>query len=345
MDVKYVINGKFLSQKMTGVQRFAREIVRALDDTEWAKMYELAIPQNAQDDLGLKNIVVKKIGINKGILWEQLDFPLYLFVKGRIGINLGNVAPLIKPDCVCIHDMIVIKYPDWFSRVYCIWMRLLYFNTFHRAKKLFTVSEFSRHEIQKYYPFYDKDIVVLSEGWQHMESLSYENEFEILKKFQLKKNEYMFSNYQLAPYKNFDWVIEVSKRNTDVLFVVTGWKNKIVHKDFDVIIPQNVMMLGYVSDLELKVLLKNCKAFIFPSFYEGFGLPPIEALAMGVNVIVSDIPTTREILDDSVVYINPREYNVDLHRIEFPLKENRQKVLEKYSWRKGAITLSNTLCR
>lgn len=83
--------------------------------------------------------------------------------------------------------------------------------------------------------------------------------------------------------------------------------------------------------------MKCCKAYIMPSFYEGFGLPPLEAFALGKDVIVSDIPVMHEIFENEVTYINPYEYNFDFEDIL--VAKNREKILNKYSWKKSAEKL------
>ncbi|WP_026662310.1 glycosyltransferase family 4 protein [Butyrivibrio proteoclasticus] len=342
MKKKYAVNGKFVSQKMTGVQRFSVEILKALDKIVEQGDFELVVPKNALQNLHFDNIQVKTIGRHTGILWEQIDYPIYLMREKREGINLGNVAPVIKPDYVCVHDMLVMRYPDWYRKKYYFWMKFVYHCVFKNAKKIFTVSEFSKGEIEYFYPKYNGEILVISEGWQHI-TKTIKDEDCVLEKYGLKKNTYYFSNYQLAPYKNFKWIVEMAKYNSLSQFVVTGWKNMRVHTEQEIDMPDNVRLLGYVSDEDLSVLIKNCKAFLFPSLYEGFGLPPIEALAYGANVIVSDIPVFNEVLGEAVAHIDPYDYEIELKDIAYPNKDTRDRILNNYSWEKGAMILKNTI--
>jgi glycosyltransferase involved in cell wall biosynthesis len=99
---------------------------------------------------------------------------------------------------------------------------------------------------------------------------------------------------------------------------------------------KNVKFIGYISDSDFVLLLKECKAFLFPSFYEGFGIPPLEAMCVGAPVVVSDIPVLKEIFGLSADYVDPYVAEVDINAV---LKEgvaNSSDVLNKFSWEKSA---------
>ena len=104
--------------------------------------------------------------------------------------------------------------------------------------------------------------------------------------------------------------------------------------------PDNMKLLGYVSDEEAKTMMRDCKAFLFPTFYEGFGIPPLEAMSVGAkNIYVSDTAVMHEIFGDSVHYINPYKYNDIFDDDAADSEECIRKVLLKYSWKKSAILL------
>ena len=100
----------------------------------------------------------------------------------------------------------------------------------------------------------------------------------------------------------------------------------------------------FVSDEEAKTLMRDCSAFLFPSFYEGFGIPPLEAISAGAKqVVVSDTEVMHEIFGDGVIYVDPNNYNIEL--LDFPEISNTQisELLKKYSWKKSAETLLELL--
>ena len=138
--------------------------------------------------------------------------------------------------------------------------------------------------------------------------------------------------------KNVKWVIEYAKKNPKDMFVLSG---KIPADDsYDLSYANsldNVKYLGYISDEQIVALYKNCKAFIFPSIYEGFGMPPMEAMAVGAKAIVSKASCLPEVYEDTVFYIDPFDTNINLDKLlrEQPVS-SAEKVLNKYSWKASA---------
>ncbi|MCD7809663.1 MAG: hypothetical protein LUH02_09985, partial [Erysipelotrichaceae bacterium] len=119
--VKYIINGRFLTKQITGVQRYAYEIILELDKIMEDNFVELVVPSNCENIPKFEHIGVNKIGKLKGNLWEQISFPLYVSRKKAIPINLCNTAPLINPGIVCIHDVKIKAKPEYFSKKFLIW--------------------------------------------------------------------------------------------------------------------------------------------------------------------------------------------------------------------------------
>ena len=216
-----------------------------------------------------------------------------------------------------------------------LWYRLLFFNAIHRSKKIITISEFSKKEIIKYYKVKEDKIAVIPCAWQHYERIGYDN--NALNKYGLEKNGYYFSMCSLEPNKNFKWIADTAKMNPEQMYVVAGSINKVVFAEglgFEC--PENMKLIGYVSDEEAKTLSRDCKGFLFPSIYEGFGIPPLEAISAGcTNVIVSDTEVMREVFGDSVSYINP--YRADGVMPSFELDDTvRKRILGKYQWSDSA---------
>ena len=103
------------------------------------------------------------------------------------------------------------------------------------------------------------------------------------------------------------------------------------------------MLLGYVSDGEVKALYENCKAFIFPSYYEGFGIPPLEALSCGAPVIIGRAASLPELYENCAHYIDCNNSDVNLEEILSAPTESASVVLEKYTYQKAAESLKNLL--
>ena len=333
----FIINGKFLSQRVSGVQRFAREIVAELDAIVEKDTFELVAPVNAQNIPELKNIKVVLSSHKASIVWEQFWLPFYIKKKKGIGLHLCHVAPILKPDIVCIHDANVVSNPRWFSKKVYLWYFLVDFFCARFAKRILTVSCFSKKELQKHLKIEKKDIKVLIEGWQHLNRT--QSDSKTVSRYGLCKKGFYFSLGTQAQYKNMKWVYDYALQHPNEKFAISGSSNGKIFRKETSKMPDNICFLGYLSDEEVKSLMQNCKAFLFPSFYEGFGIPPLEALSVGCPIVVSDIPVMHEIFGKTAHYIDPNNSVVDLDDLIAKPIESPKQVLEKYSWKIAAKML------
>jgi glycosyltransferase involved in cell wall biosynthesis len=128
------------------------------------------------------------------------------------------------------------------------------------------------------------------------------------------------------------WIKEVGKRNSELQFVICGKVVNLSSCSEQDLKCDNVHFTGYISDAQVKSLMSNCMAFIHPAIYEGFGIPPLEAMSCGAKVIVSNATCLTELYEDSVYYIDPYNYDVDLKKmLEKPVAPS-EKILNKFNW-------------
>ena len=329
--MKIIISGKAFAKKYkTGVQRYCIELIKALDKQCNGKDIEIVVPNYCEEDFNFKNLKLVKFGKLNLNLWEQIELPRYVRKRKAILINLCNTSPLINPGIVCVHDLNCIKNRQYYPKLFSFWYKIMIDNAIKRANKIITVSNFSKNEIQDFYNI--KNVEVVYDSYEHIYDINSDNcVFERIK--EIEKDKYFFTLGTVQKNKNIEWILNVAKLNPNKKFVITGYKNQN-NIEFDL---KNVIYTGYLSDGEIKALMENCRAYIIPSFYEGFGLPPLEAFALGKDVIASDIPIMHELFDDEVEFINPNDYKIDLDKIKS--SENRNEVLRKFSWKESAKKL------
>ncbi|WP_304160325.1 glycosyltransferase family 1 protein, partial [Fusobacterium ulcerans] len=249
--------------------------------------------------------------------------------------NLCNTAPIINTGIVNICDISPKINPNFFSKKFSIFYKVLYWFITKTSLKILTISNFSKVEIIENYKINPNKINVIHCGWQHMNGVIEDK--KILEKLQLKNKEFYLGVSSINPNKNFKYIIELAKLYPEKIFVIVGKLNQKVFGNMDLEKVNNIVWTGYVTDEELKALYKNTLGFIYPSFYEGFGIPPLEALACGCKkVYISNTSCLLEIFEDSVIYLNPYKVENILNETEIIKEENIRKILNKYSWEKSA---------
>ena len=319
--------------------RYAREILLELDRLAEPDEFCLVVPVYAEHVPALEKIKTVRYGSVKGILWEQTDYPRYLKQMGQKGFGFNNTFPFLRPGMLVIYDIAYKLYPQFHGKISNLYHRLVFSIAAKRSDPIVTDSYFSKYQLIDFYHIAPERITVIGSAWQHMERI--EADGQILNELGLTGKAYYFTLGSLSIMKNTKWVIEVARKYPQRLFVLSGAKSLAERGDFTA--PANVLLTGYISDAQIKALMQNCQAFIYPSIYDGFGLPPLEALSQGAQVICSNAACLPEVYGGSVHYIDPYDTNVDLDALLKEHADPPESVLNKYSWKKSATALYTLL--
>ena len=357
---KIFINGRFLEQPLTGVQRYTRELLTTIDSLISAG--EIALPENLEiiclapntivEDPLWENIRLKKVGNLRHNFWEQIELPYY--AKGQLLFSPANIGPFLEKNQVTtIHDASVFAVPEAYSFSF----RLKYKVIFHRmakiARKIITDSEYSKKEICKYLSVEPQKIAVIPLGHEHLLDSPIAHDY--LQKKGIGHKPFLLCVGSSSVHKNLKIVfkaVEILKRD-DYEVIIAGGNFSKVFQDQKILDLPNVRHLGYVDDSELCVLYRSAKAFIFPSKYEGFGLPILESLAFGCPVITTREASIPEVGRDMVTYFdwdNPNQLadimNKTLDGKIPPLeKASLIKHLSLFTWKKCATETFDILMR
>lgn len=351
---KILINGNFLCRNLTGIERFAFETCRNLDNLLDEKAdISILVPANAKVIPQYKNIklIKSKKEIHGFPFWDMGTFAAACKKTKSAGLNFSNTAPLGK---LCgysfIHDVYAKDFPkdfvsfkDTLIKLYC---QISYRNIAKYAKQVLTVSEFSKERINYWYKTPLEKISVIPNGWDHFKNI--EADSGIFEKFPLlKTKEFYFTLGSLQKRKNLKWILEYASKHPEETFAVSGKTISGMESTNikDLSKASNIIMLGYVSDGEVKALMEKCSAFLFPSYYEGFGIPPLEALSAGAKIIISDAASLKEIYGTSAVYIDPHNTNVELKELMKIPTTGAEKVLEKYTYLNASKELLKVLSK
>jgi glycosyltransferase involved in cell wall biosynthesis len=305
----FAINGKFASQRITGVQRVGYELAMAFQRLfpEDADM-PLLVPGDARADVPLPK-AKSVFGWLKGSIWEQLALPFA--AGGRTLLSLCNIGPLFaRRQVVMMHDVAVYDLPENYSWKFRLWYRVAFSVLKRTASHIVTVSEFSKKRIMARLGIDASRISVVLNGVDHLDKIV--PDAAILSRLNLQKDTYVLAVGNLSVGKNLARVlaaIEKLSEHHDWKFVVVGGCdlrvfNPKAKAGYEM--SKNIVAAGFVSDGELRALYENAACFLFPSLYEGFGLPPLEAMACGCPVIVSREASLPEVCGDAAMYCDAR---------------------------------------
>lgn len=300
--MKVVINGRFLTQNLTGVQRFAFEISKRLSKVNGEII--LLTPSCKIRKEYSNSLKIYKVGYTSGHLWEQIELPLWLRKnENPILLNLCNTGPIMyKNKIVTIHDLAFIVNPKWFKKKFVLWYKFLIPKLLKSSFLILTVSKTIKNQIVDFYNLNSKHIEVIYNA-SSFTKIAY-----TLEENNVKEN-IVLAVSSHNPRKNLKTLVAAFiKSKIDYHLIIVGGKgNAFAETDLEQ--NKDITFLSSISDKELINLYKNSKIFVYPSFYEGFGIPPLEAQGFGCTVLVSDIPIFNEVYSDSVVYFNPYSEN------------------------------------
>jgi glycosyltransferase involved in cell wall biosynthesis len=344
------VNARFLTQSVTGVQRYAVELSLRLKEMD--SSIRFLCPKNViQHDL-FQELDARVIGSTTGHLWEQVTLPLHL-KRGDLLVNFCNTALLFhKNQIVTIHDIGFNFYPQSHPTGFVSFYKFLFPRIMKSSKHIVTVSNFSKQEITRRYRVTNEKVSVV-----YSAPLKF---FQLESCPELQKEKYFLAVSSLNYRKNIAALLEAFSQLSNQerqyrLYLIGDMKAKSFKKlDIGKFLDNpHITFLGRVSDEDLRRYYSNAVGFVYPSLYEGFGLPPLEAQRCSCPVLVSNVASLPEVFRDSAVYCNP--FSVDsirLGMLKLVDEDTRQALIAKgienvkrFLWEKNAEEFFNLLRR
>lgn len=358
--MKIGIDGRLINQ--TGVGRYIRNLIRELGKLDTVNDYVIFIRSEDFKSIKLPSERWEKrlVDVPWHSLKEQLMMPLILKREkfDLVHIPYFNV-PILYPGrmVVTIHDLIIDHFntgkattlPGW-----KYWLRRCFYSMvmwvgLHRAVKIFAVSNSTKKELREHYLLPEEKIEVTYEGVDR--ELRTQNSMTKSKRI-LNNGPYFLYVGNAYPHKNLEFLLRCmrklkveEKKYHDVKLILVGAKDYF-YKKLEQEVPEEmrseIVFWGEADDEELKSLYSHAMALVFPSLMEGFGLPALEATAIGCPVVVSEIPVFKEILGEMPVYFSP--YNEESlinamkgvmqrgEKLRFRVKKMQEDVLMRYNW-------------
>lgn len=252
---------------------------------------------------------------------EQLSVPFHLM---RAGVDVFHaphyVLPALTPcrAIVTIHDCIHLMFPEYLpGRLAHLYARTAYWVATNRAARVLTVSESSKRDILKYCPMSPDRVDVIYNAIDNRfnETPAPEQLTSVRERYQLHHRFLLYSG-NVKPHKNLERLIDAFARlrqqgSDDVKLLISGSEisryatlRRAVHRYN---LHKHVRFLGFLSTDTLAALYHLADAFVFPSLYEGFGLPPLEAMASGTPVLTSNVSSLPEVVGDAALLIDPHD--------------------------------------
>ena len=372
--MKIGIDARFFGNSGKGLGRYTQKLIEELENIDHHNQYYIFLGSHNIEEYQPKNPNFHKILAD--IPWyswqEQLLFP-QLLRKYQLDLMhfLHFNVPILyrKPYIVTIHDLILLEYPtrkaSKLNGIMYTFKNLVYriviMNAIYTAKKIVTISEYTRQSIVKHFHIPANQMAMIYEGVDlerfnplNVQSFSFD-------KYGIIEGKYLLYVGNVYPHKNIDRLIDVFyhlKQKLDIdsqlQLVLVGKRDhffeQIITKVNTLGLSHSVIFPGYVADEQLISLYEKCLFYVFPSLYEGFGLPPLEAIALGAPIVISNATCLPEIFGEHIEYFDPKSQDnmeqvlyhfiMSLEKRELQ-KQYHQEILAQYSWADMAESTKN----
>ncbi len=311
-------------RQRAGIGRYTRGLVGALADLDHANQYTLIVARDAGElPAGTGNMRVQRLPLAEWpltIAWHRLRLPLYVeLFTGPLDLfhSPDFVLPPLRRarTIVTVHDLSFMRYPQCAARGLVAYLNSVVPRSLRRADLILADSEWTRQDVVAMLGMPAGKIVVVPAGvGPEYHPISDQSLLDAVRQRYHLPQRFILHVGTLEPRKNLVRLIEAVRASTqspDMRLVLVGGKGWLYEDIFASVerlgLAQNVIFPGYIAEADLPAVYNLATVFAYPSLYEGFGIPPLEAMACGTPVVCSNSSSLPEIAGDAALLIDPTD--------------------------------------
>ena len=355
-----------LADNLSGIERYAaclaHEMIKSIDH-QFILVFKREIPASFRKDAVRKNVSARVIPQCNKLFFNQYLLPSKITkIDADCYLFLAFPVPwlLKKKNMICaIHDAVAWDCPETMTFLSRWYFRISQFLEIKKCRKIITISEFSRERIIQKMKCPPEKIEVIYCGIEEKFKKNYssENEDDVIReKYGLPKR-YILSLSTIEPRKNMKLLVRAydelrKERKIDIPLVLAGrrgWGKRDITDHVSKETMKEILYTGFIDDEDLASVYGNADLFVFPTLYEGFGMPPLEAMACGTSVLSSDAASMPEILGDSATLFRSNDIDDLKEKLIIAIKRNDSvsdltveksgKIFEEFRWERQASRL------
>lgn len=335
----------------------ANEYLLFTDITNTAILCDIEAKLEIENKSNFKIISLKCL--NK-FIWNAWTLPRYLR-KNLVDVyHTQYITPFFIPKKIkvitTIHDISFNFYPQLIKWTDLFFLKTLIPRSLKRADKIITVSNFTKKEIIKFYKVNPEKVETIynATGDNFLKNTFIAGELNLVREKYNLPEKFILYIGTMQPRKNIPFLIEayanVKNKLDGAKLVIAGKKSYNYDKKIDEVaakydLKDEILFPGYIDESDKPILFNLSHFFVFPSLYEGFGIPVLEAMSQGVPVLAADIPSLKEVGEEAVLYFNPRDLaSLEKALYNISISQNLREKLAKsglersrlFSWKKTA---------
>ncbi|MFZ7121894.1 MAG: glycosyltransferase family 4 protein [Eubacteriaceae bacterium] len=329
-----IIDGRMITKELHGIARYTYELINRGSISNKIRYSVLTNDIKNTREIFNNNKEIRFIQMRSKFLsiGEQIELP-YIINKYKNTAIFHSPSfvssPLIKTKMVMtVHDLNHIKFSQFYSRFHKFYYKYIVKPSAKKSERIITVSNFSKKEIIEWLNYSSENKIIVTyngidEKFKEIKDKKLQDEIKI--KYNLPEK-YILYIGNLKQHKNVETLIKSIKylKNDNIKLVINGKKNKRIQKIIEQYhLINRIRFIGYVDDDDLPTIYSIAKVFVFPSLYEGFGLPPLEAMACGCPTIVSNMASLPEVVGNEGWTFSPKDFKELAYKINI-LLDNKE---------------------